>query len=236
VACCFFLPVATGVVVAGAVAGAFVTGAAAGALSVLVTGPFAAVIGPLAVVVVVVVVVGRVTNTWYTVLLTMNWPHCAPLALSAPPPVGRGLVGLPGVGTPTPDPGIPTPDPDPGIVAVPGMVGTPTPDSGIGLAVSGIGLVVVGMPVPGRGIVPAKPAGGLPTIAGRSSVVPSDGTGKPFWMRHRRTPSGNGTVVTGTAGVEPLDGSAGFGLKSARAADGVTSTPAMAAPAAKRRL
>jgi hypothetical protein len=67
VAFCFPVPVTTGVgVTAGAAAGALsvvVTGAATGALSVMVTGPFAAVIGPLAVVVVVVLVVGPTSTT-----------------------------------------------------------------------------------------------------------------------------------------------------------------------------
>jgi hypothetical protein len=66
VAVCFPLPVATGAGVTGAAAGELsvvVTGAATGALSLMVTGPFAAVIGPLAVVVVVVLVVGPTSTT-----------------------------------------------------------------------------------------------------------------------------------------------------------------------------
>jgi hypothetical protein len=125
--------VATGV--AGTGAGVLIAGAGAGAGALgRVTGPFAAVIGPLADVVVVVFV--TVTSTMYAMLLTMTWPHCkAPVAA---PSVGTGFVAT-------------------------GVVGTPTP---------------------GSGIVPAKAAGGMPGIAGRLTVVPGDGAGKPYWARH----------------------------------------------------
>src|ERR1700759_248196 len=60
---------------------------------VIVTGPFAAVCGPLAVVVVVVMV----TTTRYVVLLTMIWPHSNPallLTLLGSPVVPVPVVGL----------------------------------------------------------------------------------------------------------------------------------------------
>jgi hypothetical protein len=64
---------------------------------VIVTGPFAAVCGPLAVVVVVVMV----TTTRYVVLLTMIWPHSNPALLLTllgspvvPVPVVVPVVGL----------------------------------------------------------------------------------------------------------------------------------------------
>src|ERR1700759_2119338 len=89
---------------------------------VIVTGPFAAVCGPLAVVVVVVMV----TTTRYVVLLTMIWPHSNPALLLT-------LLGSPVVPVP---------------VVVP-VVGLVVPVVGlVGPVVGLVGLVVPSVPVP----------------------------------------------------------------------------------------
>jgi hypothetical protein len=101
---------------------------------VIVTGPFAAVCGPLAVVVVVVMV----TTTRYVVLLTMIWPHSKPALLLT-------LLGSPVV-------------PVAGVVPVVGLV-VPV----VGLVVPVVGLVVPPVPVP-VGVPVAVVAGALGSV------------------------------------------------------------------------
>lgn len=133
----------------------------------IVTGPFAAVWGPFAVVVVVVVVL--VTNTRYTVLLTTTRPQSNPAVPLSPLP-GRATVPRPGTEI------VP-------FVAVTGMGAVlVVPVTGTGPdpvpLVTGTGIVPVA-PVTVAGAVPAAvagvvaPSGGTVTVAGPPIRYPS---------------------------------------------------------------
>jgi hypothetical protein len=120
---------------------------------VIVTGPFAAVCGPFAIVVVLV----TVTTTTYVVLLMMIWPHWTPAALLTL------LVGIPVVPAPTTG------------VALGALVPGTVPVPGVGAALGALAPGVV--PVAGGALVPVSVAARALVVLGATyGVVPAGGT------------------------------------------------------------